>query len=119
MAHLSAADHAWWLEAERQSNGWATELAEFHATHPRPQLKVFLVGLAGTRELEPTARERDRGAQAPYTHLQDVEAGPANWTDRPGHTPIHPVPVRPTNIENWRVAPAVTRPRLLGVTSER
>lgn len=50
MEHLRAADHAWWLTAEQEANGWATELAEFKATHPRPQLKVFLVGLAGSRQ---------------------------------------------------------------------
>lgn len=49
MGHLDAAAHAWWLEAEAQSNGWATELEEFRASHPRPQLKTFLVGLKGHR----------------------------------------------------------------------
>lgn len=49
MDHLTAATQAWHLEAEAQANGWATELAEFRATHPIPQLKVFLVGLKGER----------------------------------------------------------------------
>ncbi len=49
MAHLSAAAHAWELNAEQASNGWATEYEEFRDLHPRPQLKHFLVGLRGTR----------------------------------------------------------------------
>jgi hypothetical protein len=49
MGHLTAAAQVWWLEAEASSNGHATEFAEFHALHPRPQLKVFLVGLKGER----------------------------------------------------------------------
>jgi hypothetical protein len=49
MGHLTAASQVWWLEAETASNGWATELAEFHSLHPKPQLKVFLVGLKGER----------------------------------------------------------------------
>jgi hypothetical protein len=49
MDHLTAAQHAWWLEAEAQAMGYATELAEFHELHPQPQLKVFLVGLKGSR----------------------------------------------------------------------
>ena len=38
----SCADHAWWLEAEAASNGWATELAEYRAAHPRPNLGDFM-----------------------------------------------------------------------------
>lgn len=49
MSHLTAAQHAWWLEAEAQAMGYATELAEFHQLHPQPQLKAFLVGLKGER----------------------------------------------------------------------
>lgn len=49
MDHLTAARQAWDLEAEAQSNGWVTELAEFKELHPMPQLRVFLVGLKGSR----------------------------------------------------------------------
>lgn len=52
---LRCADHAWWLEAEAASNGWATELAEFRAGHPRPTLKACLVELASKRHLEAVA----------------------------------------------------------------
>lgn len=37
---------AWERDAEAASNGWATELAEFQATHPRPQLAQFMVHLS-------------------------------------------------------------------------
>lgn len=47
--HLGCAAAAWELEAEAASRGWATELEEYRQLHPRPQLKVFLVGLSGTR----------------------------------------------------------------------
>lgn len=40
------ADHAWWLQAEAEAIGYATELAEFRAAHPRPQLGAFMVELA-------------------------------------------------------------------------
>ena len=49
MDHLRSADHAWWLQAEEVALGYATELAEYRQAHPRPQLKAFLVGLAGER----------------------------------------------------------------------
>ena len=44
------ADHAWWLDAEAVAIGYTTELAEYRQAHPRPTLKMFLVGLAGTRD---------------------------------------------------------------------
>lgn len=44
--HWRCADHAWWLEAEAASNGWKTELAEFRASKPRPNLGDFMVALA-------------------------------------------------------------------------
>lgn len=44
----ACADHAWRLEAEAVSIGYATELEEYRAQHPRPQLRTFLVELAGT-----------------------------------------------------------------------
>lgn len=40
----------WERDAEAASNGWATELAEFEAAHPRPRFKDFLVGLSHPRE---------------------------------------------------------------------
>lgn len=49
MDHLNGAAHAWELNAEAASNGWATELDEYRQLHPRPQLKTFLVGLKGER----------------------------------------------------------------------
>lgn len=49
MDHLTSAAHAWELNAEAASNGWRAELEDYRATHPRPQLKAFLIGLAGTR----------------------------------------------------------------------
>lgn len=42
------ADDAWWLLAEANGIGYATETAEFRAAHPRPTLKSFMVGLAQT-----------------------------------------------------------------------
>lgn len=41
-----AADHAWYLEAEAASVGYATELAEFAAEKPRPRLRDFMVHLS-------------------------------------------------------------------------
>jgi hypothetical protein len=40
---------AWELAAEAASNGWATELADFTAAHPRPQLRDFMVHLSAGR----------------------------------------------------------------------
>lgn len=48
MEHYYAAAHAWWLDCEATAIGYATEAAEYAAEHPRPTLKGFLVGLAGT-----------------------------------------------------------------------
>lgn len=42
--------HAWALQAEAVALGYDTELAEYAAEHPRPTLKAFLVGLAGTHQ---------------------------------------------------------------------
>ena len=44
---LRCADQVWQLEAEAAGNGWATELREFRAVHPRPTLRAFLEGMAG------------------------------------------------------------------------
>lgn len=40
------AAHSWWLEAERVALGYATELAEYAAVHPRPQLRDYMVNLS-------------------------------------------------------------------------
>lgn len=45
-AHWSAADQAWFLTAEAESLGYATELAEHAAEHPRPNLGDFMVALS-------------------------------------------------------------------------
>jgi hypothetical protein len=47
MDTLRCADAAWQLDAEAASNGWATELAEYRAGHPRPTLRGFLEAMAG------------------------------------------------------------------------
>jgi hypothetical protein len=41
-----AAAHAWWLEAERVTMLYATELAEHREAHPRPQLRDYMIGLS-------------------------------------------------------------------------
>jgi hypothetical protein len=48
---LYSADEAWFLQAEAVTIGYATELAEYRETHPRPQLRDFLVQLAGSAPL--------------------------------------------------------------------
>ncbi|MEU0315917.1 hypothetical protein [Nocardioides sp. NPDC006273] len=45
-SHYYAAEHAWELDAEAESLGYATELEEYAAAHPRPTLKAFMVALA-------------------------------------------------------------------------
>ncbi len=40
------ATHAWFLAAEAESLGYATELEEYAAEHPRPTLQGFMVALA-------------------------------------------------------------------------
>lgn len=47
-AWRSAMD-AWERQAEAASNGWATELREWEATHPRPQLREFMRHLSAGR----------------------------------------------------------------------
>ena len=43
--------------------------------------------------------EEDDGPQAPYTHLEDLAAGPSvNETGRPRCTPVKQIHVVPTNI---------------------
>lgn len=42
----------WERKAEAASNGWATELREFEAAHPRPRYRDFLVGLSGRGQEE-------------------------------------------------------------------
>ena len=46
MEHYSAAEAAWLAAAEAASCGYATELAEYAAEHPRPTLRATLVGLS-------------------------------------------------------------------------
>jgi hypothetical protein len=41
---------AWERDAEAASNGWATELAEWEETHPRPQFKHFMIELSLSRQ---------------------------------------------------------------------
>jgi hypothetical protein len=40
------ADHAWFLRAEAETLGYATELAEYRAENPRPNLGHFMRELA-------------------------------------------------------------------------
>lgn len=40
-----AARHAWELQAEQATCGYATEMAEYQALHPAPTYKRWLVGL--------------------------------------------------------------------------
>jgi RimJ/RimL family protein N-acetyltransferase len=40
-----SADHAWWLHREAVAMGYATEMREYAAEHPRPQLKLFMIQL--------------------------------------------------------------------------
>lgn len=42
------ADEAWRLQAEAVALGYATELDEYAAAHPRPTLKGFMLALAGS-----------------------------------------------------------------------
>jgi len=42
----SCAMHVWELDAEAASVGYATELAEWEETHPRPRLRDFMIHLA-------------------------------------------------------------------------
>lgn len=44
------ADEAWRLQAEAVAIGYATELAEFAADHPRPTFKGVLLALAQPAE---------------------------------------------------------------------
>lgn len=49
-----SATHAWEAQAEAVAIGYATELAEFAARHPRPRLKDFMTHLS-TGALAPDA----------------------------------------------------------------
>lgn len=40
------ADHAWFLAAEAETLGYSTELDEYRAEHPRPNLGAFMRELA-------------------------------------------------------------------------
>ncbi|MGH3973207.1 MAG: hypothetical protein ACRDS9_07770 [Pseudonocardiaceae bacterium] len=56
------ATHAWELDAEAESLGYATELAEYAADHPRPTLKGFMVALARPDRHEPEEGQIDEAA---------------------------------------------------------
>lgn len=43
----SAATEAWWLQREEACMGYATEMREWEADHPRPRYGEFLVSMAG------------------------------------------------------------------------
>lgn len=40
------ATHAWELQAEAETFGYKTEMAEYAAVNPRPQLKHFMIHLS-------------------------------------------------------------------------
>ena len=65
MSHYYAAEHAWELAAEAESLGYATELEEYAATHPRPTLQGFMVALA----------RPDRHAPDQHDDQHDTEEG--------------------------------------------
>jgi hypothetical protein len=47
------ADQAWWRECEQVAVGYETETQEFTLTHPRPTLKIFMMGMAGSTNYTP------------------------------------------------------------------
>lgn len=60
---FQAADHAWWLRREAEAIGYATEMKEFEAEHPRPRLKDFMVQLSNGK-VAPEHIYRMAGASA-------------------------------------------------------
>lgn len=44
--HWRAADHAWWLACESATYAYATEVDEYRALNPRPNLGDFMQQLA-------------------------------------------------------------------------
>lgn len=48
------ANAAWERQCEEVALGYATETAEYAATHPRPTFKEFLIGNAGIHKEEVT-----------------------------------------------------------------
>lgn len=42
-----AAAQAWWAHAEYETRLYPTELAEYAALHPRPNLKTYMLATAG------------------------------------------------------------------------
>ncbi|MEU0314771.1 hypothetical protein [Nocardioides sp. NPDC006273] len=54
-----AAAHAWFLAAEAESLGYATELEEYAAAHPRPTLQGFMVALARPDRHHPHNNQHD------------------------------------------------------------
>ena len=51
---LYHANAAWERECEAEAIGYATETAEFAASHPRPTLKAMLIGNAGMHQKDPS-----------------------------------------------------------------
>lgn len=46
-----SADHAWWLEMEQETSLYDTEVREWRAEHPRPNLRDFMLACSsGWRE---------------------------------------------------------------------
>lgn len=53
------ADQAWRRDAEAVALGYATELAEYAAEHPRPQLRAFMVELSPNQHTDTTDHNTD------------------------------------------------------------
>lgn len=77
-AAFSSATAAWELAAEAASNGWATELRDFEANHPRPRLRDFMVQL-GSGAMAP---DRYRTCSCGLWHRDEV-ACPSGGVDVP------------------------------------
>lgn len=90
----AAVEPIFYLAQSRQNLvAWFAETPEAQALWDAGDFDGFVA-----LELESRIRAFDVvGSQAPYTHLQDVAAGPsAGAGDRPRRTPLHPVPVGST-----------------------
>ena len=109
-----------WKERERRPRAssvgrlWAAVEPVFYLAQSRPNLVAWFAETPEAQvlfdggdfdafvalELDWTARAFGAGgAQAPYTHLQDIAAGPSvDEANRPRRTPVRPVPVVPTRL---------------------
>lgn len=67
MSHYYAAEHAWELDAEAESLGYATEHAEYAAEHPRPTLKGLMVALARPDRHEPDQHDTEHNIEEGQT----------------------------------------------------